>query len=143
MHHNTDEKLKAILFHRLQVEAKVGSFRNIKSSITSSKGPPLRRVLCSLLFGAAAFCVVPKNIQAAGDIVWVTTGSSIAKYRTEGTTAIPNFITEPLPGQNTVAVAYLGGILVSGDILYVASVEGAVNAYTLTRDSSSKGPLFQ
>jgi hypothetical protein len=38
------------------------------------------------------------NIQAAGDTVWVTMGTSIAKYNPDGT-AITNFITEPLPGQ--------------------------------------------
>jgi hypothetical protein len=90
----------------------------MKTIITSVKGPPLRRVLCSFLFGAAAFCVVPANIQA-GDIVWVTTGNTIAKYNGNGTnangTAInTNFITEqawPSPG----------GILVSGPNLYVPS----------------------
>ena len=61
------------------------------------------------------------NIQAAGDIVWVTTGSSIGKYSTDGTTAIPNFITVPLPGQGYAT--YLGGILVSGPIVFVATIE--------------------
>jgi DNA-binding beta-propeller fold protein YncE len=70
------------------------------------------------------------NIQAAGDTVWVTMGTSIAKYNPDGT-AITNFITEPLPGQGTLAGAYLGGILVSGDILYVATMQGIVDAYTL------------
>jgi DNA-binding beta-propeller fold protein YncE len=36
-----------------------------------------------------------------------------------------------LPGQGTLAGAYLGGILVSGDILYVATMQGIVDAYTL------------
>ena len=61
------------------------------------------------------------NIQAAEDIVWVTTGSSIGKYSTDGTTAIPNFITPPLPGHGYAT--YLGGILVSGPTLYVATIE--------------------
>jgi hypothetical protein len=98
----------------------------MKTIITSVKGPPLRRVLCSFLFGAAAFCVVPANIQAAniqapGDIIWVTTGNSIAKYNANGTAINTNFITVPLPGQGYAA--YLGGILVSGPILYVATIE--------------------
>jgi hypothetical protein len=81
-------------------------------TITSVKGPPLRRVLCSFLFGAAAFCVVPANIQA-GDIVWVVTGNSIAAYYSNGT-ALPNFklITSQTP---------LDGIRVSGLDLYVPS----------------------
>jgi hypothetical protein len=54
----------------------------------------VRRVLCSFLFGAAAFCLVPANIQA-GDIVWVTTGNTIAKYDANGTAINTNFITEP------------------------------------------------
>jgi len=91
----------------------------MKTVIKSVKGSPLRRVLCSFLFGAAAFCVVPTNGQAPGDIVWVTTGNSIAEYNGNGTaangTAInTNFITEqawPSPG----------GILVSGPNLYVPS----------------------
>jgi hypothetical protein len=88
----------------------------MKTVITSVKGPPLRRVLCSFLFGAAAFCVVPTNGQAPGDIVWVVTaGNSIAAYNANGT-ALPSFnlITEqswPSPG----------GILVSGHSLYVPS----------------------
>jgi len=91
----------------------------MKTIITSVKGPPLRRVLCSFLFGAAAFCIVPTNIQAANapaDIVWVvTTGNSIAAYNANGT-AVKGFklITEqsyPAPG----------GILVSGKNLYVPS----------------------
>jgi hypothetical protein len=61
------------------------------------------------------------NIQAAGDIVWVTTGNSIGKYSTDGTTAIPDFITAPLPGHGYAT--YLGGILVSGPTLYVATIE--------------------
>ena len=87
----------------------------MKTVITSVKGPPLRRVLCSFLFGAAAFCVVPANGQAPGDIVWVVTnGNSIAAYANG--TALPSFnlITEqsyPAPG----------GILVSGHSLYVPS----------------------
>jgi hypothetical protein len=76
----------------------------VKTIITSVMGPPLRRVLCSFLFGAAALCVVPTNIQAKkvtinnpnaiqaagslstapGDIVWVTTGFSIGKYSQAG-----------------------------------------------------------
>src|SRR5271165_2771347 len=91
----------------------------MKTIITS--GPPLRRILCSFLFGAAAFCVVPTNIQAAGDIVWVTTGNSISEYNADGTAIKTNFITVPLPGQGYAA--YLGGILVSGPILYVATIE--------------------
>ena len=87
----------------------------MKTIITSVKGLPLQRVLCSFL-GAAAFCVVPTNIQAAGDIVWVVTaGDSIAAYYANGT-ALPSFnlITEqsyPAPG----------GIRVSGQYLYVPS----------------------
>jgi hypothetical protein len=69
----------------------------MKTIITSVKGPPLRRVLCSFLFGAAAFCVVPTNIQAAikapPDIVWLTTGNTIAKYNADGTAINTNFIT--------------------------------------------------
>ena len=91
----------------------------MKTIITS--GPPLRRILCSFLCGAAALCVVPTNIQAAGDIVWVTTGNSIAKCNADGTAMITNFITVPLPGQGYAA--YLGGILISGPILYVATIE--------------------
>jgi hypothetical protein len=63
----------------------------MKTIITSVKGPPLRRVLCSFLFGAAAFFVVPANSQTSGDIVWVvTTGNSIAAYYANGT-ALPSF----------------------------------------------------
>jgi hypothetical protein len=91
----------------------------MKTIITS--GLPLRRILCSFLCGAAALCVVPTNIQAAGDIVWVTTGNSITKCNADGTAMITNFITVPLPGQGYAA--YLGGILVSGPILYVATIE--------------------
>src|ERR1700758_3383813 len=61
------------------------------------------------------------NIQAAGDIVWVTTENSIGKYSTDGTTAIPDFITAPLPGHGYAT--YLAGILVSGPTLYVATIE--------------------
>jgi hypothetical protein len=95
----------------------------MKRIITSPKGPPLRRVLCSFLFGAAAFCVVPTNIQAAiqapADIVWVTTGTTIAKYNANGTEINTNFITlQPKP---FITHPYLGGILVSGPNLYVAA----------------------
>ena len=78
----------------------------MKTITASVKGPPLRRVLCSFLFGAAAFCVVPTNIQAAtiqapGDIVWVTIGNTIAKYNANGTAINTNFITEqPIPMPN-------------------------------------------
>jgi|HubBroStandDraft_6_1064221.scaffolds.fasta_scaffold519521_2 hypothetical protein len=83
----------------------------MKTIITSAKGAPLRRILCSFLCGAAAFCVVPTNIQA-GDIVWVTTGNSIAKYNANGTAINTNFITEQSwPG--------LPGMFVSGHNLYV------------------------
>jgi hypothetical protein len=83
----------------------------MKTIITSAKGAPLRRILCGFLCGAAAFCVVPTNIQA-GDIVWVTTGNSIAKYNANGTAINTNFITEQSwPG--------LPGRLVSGQNLYV------------------------
>jgi hypothetical protein len=125
-----------------------------------SYGPPLRRVLCSFLFGAAALCVVPTNIQAEkvtinnpnaiqaagslstapGDIVWVTTGFSIGKYSTDGTTAIPNFITEPSAilgptgygRQQGEYAGYLGAILVSGPTLYVDTAEGVTFAYLYT-----------
>jgi len=85
----------------------------MKTIITSVKGPSLRRVLCSFLFGAAAFFVVPANSQTSGDIVWVTTGSSIAAYYADGTALNSfNLITEQgWPGP--------GGILVSGHYLYV------------------------
>ena len=87
----------------------------MKTIIASVKGPPLRRVLCSFLFGAAAFCVVPTNGQAPGDIVWATTGNSIAAYYANGTALNSfNLITEqswPAPG----------GILVSGHYLYIPS----------------------
>lgn len=86
----------------------------MKTIIVSVKGPPLRRVLCSFLFGAAAFCVVPTNIQAAGDIVWVVTaGDSIAAYYANGTA---------LPGFNLITLQSWpgpGGIRVSGHSLYV------------------------
>ncbi|HTD15774.1 MAG TPA: hypothetical protein VK673_11370 [Chthoniobacterales bacterium] len=90
----------------------------MKTIITSSKPPPVRRVLCSFLFGAATFCLVPTNIQAAGDIVWVTlpatsTTNSIAKYKANGTAINTNFITE----ETTIGAP--GGILVSGHDLYV------------------------
>jgi hypothetical protein len=111
----------------------------MKTIITSLKGPPLRRVLCSFLFGAAAFCVVATNIQAAiqapADIVWVTTGYTIGKYYANGTAINTNFITEPSVIQEPYTCfqnrpimgkysGYLGGILVSGPILYVATAEG-------------------
>ena len=85
----------------------------MKTILTSVKGSPLRRVLYSFLFGAAAFCVVPANIQA-GDIVWVTTGNTIAAYNANGTALNGfNLITEQsLPA---------GGILVSGQYLHVPS----------------------
>jgi DNA-binding beta-propeller fold protein YncE len=119
----------------------------MKTIITSVKGPPLRRVLCSLLFGAAAFCVVAtKNIQAAiqapADIVWVTTAYTIAKYYANGTAINTNFITEPsviqepytyIPSEHRVIIGsfpgYLGGILVSGPILYVGTAEGVTYSY--------------
>jgi hypothetical protein len=93
----------------------------MKTIITSPKGPPLGRVLCSFLFGAAAFSVVPANTQAAGptptptpNIVWVTTGNTIAAYNANGTALNGfNLITEQsLPA---------GGILVSGQYLHVPS----------------------
>jgi hypothetical protein len=106
----------------------------MKTIITSVKGPPLRRVLCSFLFGAAAFCIVPANIQAQAppDIVWLTTGNTIAKYNADGTAINTNVITlqpipmppVPVPPYNTFRFAwipYLGGILVSGPNLYVAA----------------------
>jgi hypothetical protein len=109
----------------------------MKAIIASVKEPPLRRVLCSFLFGAAAFCVVPTNGQASGDIVWVTSGYNIGKYSTDGTTAIPNFITEPtaIPGPTlprypqTTYAGYLGAILVSGQTLYVDTAERITFAY--------------
>ena len=115
----------------------------MKTIITSAKRPPLRRILCSFLFGAAAFCVVPTNIQAAGDIVWVTTGNTIAKYNgvgpgtANGTAINTNFITvPPVAYKVRLWASYLGGILVHhdptlGDMLYVASLEGIVDYYTL------------
>jgi hypothetical protein len=88
----------------------------MKTIITSVKGPPLRRVLCSFLFGAAAFCVVPTNGQAPGDIVWVVTaGNSIAAYNANGT-ALNSF--NLIPEQSYPAP---GGIRVSGHNLYVPS----------------------
>jgi hypothetical protein len=88
----------------------------MKSIITSVKSPPLRRVLCSFLFGAAAFFVVPTNGQAPGDIIWVVTaGNSIAAYNANGT-ALKSFnliIEQSYPAA--------GGILVSGHNLYVPS----------------------
>ena len=97
----------------------------MKTVITSVKGPPLPRVLCSFLFGAAAFCVVPANSQTPADIVWVTTGNTIAKYNLADGTANTNFITlqtVPLPmTPGWVALPSLGGILVSGPNLYVAA----------------------
>jgi hypothetical protein len=105
----------------------------MKTIIASVKGPPLRRVLCSFLFGAAAVFVVPTNIQAAtiqapGDIVWVTIGNTIAKYNANGTAINTNFITEqPIPMPNfpgAQGFAYLpslGGIVVSNTTLYVAA----------------------
>jgi hypothetical protein len=103
----------------------------MKTIIASVKGPPLRRVLCSFLFGAAAFCIVPISIQA-GDIVWVTTtGNIIAKYYANGTAINTNFITEPLyfirenpEGGKGAYPGYLGPILVSGSTLYVDTAEG-------------------
>jgi hypothetical protein len=103
----------------------------MKTIITSVKGPPLRRVLCSFLFGAAALCVVPANIQA-GDIVWVTTGNTIAKYNADGTAINTNFMTlqtVPIPLTRAYGIPHLGGILVSASggiggtdpILYVAA----------------------
>ena len=87
----------------------------MKTIITSPKGPSLRRVLCSFLLGTAAFFVVPAYSQTSGDIVWVTTGCSIAAYHANGTALNSfNLITEqcwPAPG----------GILVSGHNLYVPS----------------------
>jgi hypothetical protein len=67
--------------------------------------------LATLRFGLFA----NTDIQATGDIVWVTAGNSIAAYYANGT-ALPSFnlITEqswPSPG----------GILVSGHSLYVPS----------------------
>jgi len=71
----------------------------MKTIIRSVKRPPLRRVLCSFLFGAAAFCIVPANIQA-GDIVWVTTtGNTIAKYNADGNAINAKFIVEPADKQ--------------------------------------------
>jgi hypothetical protein len=100
----------------------------MKTIITSVKGPSLRRVLCSFLLGAAAFCVVPANIQAQApaDIVWVTTGNSIAAYNADGTPLNGfNVITlQPVLMPNTpgwVGGVSLGGILVSGPNLYVAA----------------------
>jgi hypothetical protein len=88
----------------------------MKAIIASVKGPPLRRVLCSFLFGAAAFCVVPTNGQASGDIVWVVTaGNSIAAYNANGT-ALSTF--NIIPEQSWPAP---GGIRVSGHNLYVPS----------------------
>jgi hypothetical protein len=88
----------------------------MKTMITSAKGPPLRRVLCSFLFGAAAFFVVPANSQTSGDIVWVvTTGNSIAAYYANGT-ALPSFNLITLQGWPRP-----GGIRVSGQYLYVPS----------------------
>jgi hypothetical protein len=118
----------------------------MKTIITSVKGPPLRRVLCSFLFGAAAFCVIPTNGQASGDIVWVTSGYStgkyysIGKYSADGNTAIPNFITEPTgilgpTGYGRIQgsyAGYLGAILVSGHTLYVDTAEGVTFAYLYT-----------
>ena len=103
----------------------------MKTIIKSVKGPPLRRVLCSFLFGAAAFCIVPANIQA-GDIVWVTTtGNAIAKYYANGNAINGKFITEPLyfiernpEGLKGAYPGYLGPILVSGSTLYVDTAEG-------------------
>ena len=101
--------------------------------IASVKGPPLRRVLCSFLFGVAAFFVVPTNIQAAtipapGDIVWVTIGNTIAKYNANGTAINTNFITlQPVPmpnfpgAQGFAWFPSLGGIVVSKTTLYVAA----------------------
>jgi hypothetical protein len=105
----------------------------MKTIIKSVKGPPLRRALCSFLFGTAAFFVVPANIQAAtiqapGDIVWVTIGNTIAKYNANGTAINTNFITEqPIPMPNSPGaqgfayVPSLGGIVVSNTTLYVAA----------------------
>jgi hypothetical protein len=105
----------------------------METIIASVKGPPLRRVLCSFLFGAAVFCVVPTNIQAAtiqapGDIVWVTIGNTIAKYNANGTAINTNFITEqpiPMPNfpgeQGFAYVPSLRGIVVSNTTLYVAA----------------------
>jgi hypothetical protein len=119
----------------------------MKTIITSPKGPPVRRVLCSFVFGAAAFCVVATNIQAAiqapADIVWVTTGYTIAKYNANGTAINTNVITEPLllvkeplyrVGNQTFYTWYdggqnLGGILVSGPILYVGTAAGVTWSY--------------
>jgi hypothetical protein len=107
----------------------------MKTIITSVKGPPLRRVLCSLLFGAAAFCVVPTNIQAQAppDIVWVTTGNSIAAYNANGTALngfnvitlqpkpLYGFAFGPAAHYPLALLPHLGGILVSGANLYVAA----------------------
>jgi hypothetical protein len=98
----------------------------MKTIITSPKGPPLRRVLCSFLFSAAAFFVVPANSQTSGDIVWVTTGNTIAAYNADGTPLNTfNVITlQPVPIPNTpgwVGLPSLGGILVSGSNLYAAA----------------------
>jgi hypothetical protein len=85
----------------------------MKTIITSVKGPPLRRVLCSFIFGAAAIFVVPAYSQTPGDIVWVTMGNSIAAYNANGTA---------LSGFNVITVQAWpspGGILVSGHNLYV------------------------
>jgi hypothetical protein len=103
----------------------------MKTIITSPKGLPLPRVLCSFLFGAAAFCIVPLNIQA-GDIVWVTTtGNTIAKYNADGNAINAKFIVEPLyfiernpEGLKGTYPGYLGPILVSGSTLYVDTAEG-------------------
>jgi hypothetical protein len=87
----------------------------MKTIIKSIKRPPLRRVLCSFLFGAAAFCIVPANIQA-GDIVWVTAGNTIAEYNADGTAINTNFLTEQpirLWGQELYGIPHLGGILAS------------------------------
>ena len=88
----------------------------MKTIITSVKGPPLRRALCSFLFGAAAFFVVPTNGQTSGDIVWVTTGNTIAEYNADGNAINTNFLTEqpvPLWPPRLYGIPQLGGILAS------------------------------
>jgi hypothetical protein len=114
----------------------------MKTIITAVKRSQLPRVLCSFLFGAAAFFVVPTNIQAANiqapaDIVWVTTGNTIGKYNANGKAINTNFLTEqPIPMPNFPGargfyyLPSLGGIVVSGTTLYAAAEWVPDMAYT-------------
>lgn len=103
----------------------------MKTILTLNSGARPRVLFCSLLLGVAALGTLPMNAQAE-DIVYVTLQSSVSDYKANGVAIHTNFAATP---DN-------GGLLVSGDILYVPNVNTTTDQYVIAAYNAKSGALI-